>query len=366
MVRSVAARLVPVLAVVAMLVGCFVPIFDLDTSLAYRTAGRMTKVATVGPMDFHDDRVSSATDYYFVPSLRAFPDHGTLVRVDNLGAQVAYFAPDPVDGLVREIGGDGFSRDGLLPSELDLVVSPLRNSTFDDAFFVAVRREGDIDLRIYRVDLAARQISFPTGATESSAATLVPAYDTPVSVALDTSDADASGDMLSVFMGDSGSSGTLFLDQAPITTDSFPALAHVLPDVAVPGGAVPAAAFATYNTDLDTYAFSGWSADGSYSVFTRDAGDAVTDLGGIGRIDSILSDGRLYHRGASSDLVYNPAGELELTIPTGRLRFAYETGTVPPTMIYTIAYFDTSRDNEFGNFFVDIYSIPTTDLAELE
>lgn len=367
MVGTRILRLALIAALAGCLAGCVVPVFDLESSLAYRTAGRMTKVATVGPIDFHDDQVTAGTEFSFVPSIREYPDHGALVVANELSAQVLYFAPDPVNGGIREVGHDGFERDGLRPSAVDVYVSPLRNTASDDAFFVAFRLATDIDLRIYRVDLTNRRITYPDPGDQTRiAVTAASAQDTPIAAALDVSETSSADDTLSVFTGDTGSPGTLFLEQALIT-DTFPAPPFTpAGSVAVPGGNVPVAAYADFDTDLDTYVVSGWSSGENYDPFVRDSGGSVSDLSSGERIDAILSDGRLYHRGDVHDRVYLPSGELELTIPSGRLRFAYETFSTPRTMIYTIAYFDTVGNYEYGNLYVDVYSIETSALSTLE
>jgi hypothetical protein len=224
-------------------------------------------------------------------------------------------------------------------------------------------------MRIYRVDTTNRIITYPDAGVPTAAFIVdyLPGRDIKLGVAIDVSDSTTASDTVSVFTGDTGAPGQLFRDFA-IITDSLPVLGpgNLTSDgsVAIPGG-LPGPGLFDYDTDLNTYSYSGWG-DGGYTAFTRNSGGTVTEIPGSARIDAVLSDGRLYSRGMLEDRVYLPTGELELSIPTGRLRFAYEIPGTEPTMIYTVAYFDTSRDYDYGNLFVEIYSIPTADLALLE
>lgn len=365
-----AARAVTAGVGLVIITTCAVPVFDLDTSLAYRTAARMEKITTVGPLVVESHDVTDGREFYFIPSVSAFPDTGALVVIDGLEGRLRYFAPDPLTGTIFGLGDKGYGREGVRPVELDLLVSPLTSPTapYGDAFFVAHREAGALTIESFRIDLSLPNLVLPNDIDLTlEPLTDLSVNDAPIGVALDISDTTPGDDTLAIFSGATVSPGELFLEKAAIT-DTFPAPA-VTPagSVSIPGGELPTAATFAYSTDRDTYAVSRWMEGERYSTFTRDSGGTVTTLNTDKRIDAILSDGRLYHRGERDDLVFSAAGELELTIPAGSLRFAWETRDTPKEMIYTIAYFMPSGDDDDGvEVFVDVYAIRTSELETLQ
>jgi hypothetical protein len=171
-----------------------------------------------------------------------------------------------------------------------------------------------------------------------------------------------------ILVRDSGAPTNIDFYSGTIVDDSLPGPLAGLPTSAFPDSFVPTGGVAAYDGAANVYIYSNYTAGGFYNVYRWTGGTPDPELLPARQpIDEILSTGELYHRGANSDEVYDSGGREKYSIPTGKLHFAYEnTDGVEPFMIYTLIYWDQVEDNDSDNMFIDIYTIPTADLDELE
>ncbi len=355
--------------VLATLGGCFLPIFDLDISLAYQTASKMDKVGTIGPVAISEDQIVGASEYYYVPSRMLGPTHGLLVVADESGMSFAYLAPDPLNNNIREVRKETRFFDNGDATRFGYTVGPIfdDSGTVDDGYFVAFASGDDAELETWGFEIAS--VEFSSVSSEPASVLAVPA-DPPaetVGIAIDAS-SPITNAPFTILQRDSGAPTNIDFYSGAVDDDSLPALPLVgLPTNQLPEGFFPTGGVAAYDETTNVYIYSNYTAGGFYNVY-RWTGGATPDpelLPVRQPIHEILTTGELYHRGAGSDEVYDAAGRKKYSIASGNLHFAYEnTDGSEPVMVYTLVYFD--RLDWDDNMYIDIYTIPTAELRDLE
>jgi hypothetical protein len=376
MVRSLSFLLAAVL-VVGLLTGCFMPLFDLETSLAYQTASKMTKIATVGPIgEYSRDRFSSGADYYYVPSRNLPPGYGLFVEADDFGVSISYLAPDPAeDNRIRRVGDNiEWVFDNGDVQNLDFVVLPIATPAPppEDAFFVAfpqVGDESDARLQTFTFDVAGQ--NFTTPGTELASTVTTAAFPPAEALAVGIDIRNTPGaEAITLLLREDSPTGADVYNGAITGSPSGPVVSSPFgaPTTApLPDSFEPTGGTAAYDSASAVWVYSNYDTAGYYNVYRWDSTLIVEKLPLRQRIDAILATGELYHRGANSDEVYDDNGRRKYSIPTGKLHFAYEiTIASVPTMFYTLVYFDEVGDRDDDNMYIDIYAIPTGDLGDLE
>ena len=371
-VRQRAGALAMLIALIAVaLGGCFLPIFDLETSLAYQTASKMDKVGTIGPLGISEDRIAGASEYYYVPSRMLGPFHGLLVVADESGMSFAYLAPDPSNNNeIREVQNESrFFENGDI-TRFGYTVAPLFNTAApppDDAYFIAFASGDDAEIEVWGFDLAGQ--SFSQADVDTVGGITPPAtYPPAVTLAVALDPATPPGNApLTIFTRDSSPTKVDFYDGI-VTDVTLPAgpLASV-PTSDLPSGFSPTGGVGVYDAITGVYVYSNHAAGGLYNVYRWTFAAPDPELLPVRQsIHAILESGELYHRGANSDEVYDSSGKKKYSIPTGKLHFAYEnTDGSEPVMFYTLVYFDRVEGDD-DNMYIDIYAIPTADLGELD
>ncbi len=374
MVRSL-SLLVAAVLLLGVLTGCFMPLFDLETSLAYQTASKMTKIATVGPIgEFSRDRISPNSEYYYLPSRSAPPDHGLLIVEDDLGISFHYFAPDPSDPELRIKKYVSETRlfDNSDPSTFGYEVGPIdaTGALRTDAYFIATSLgDGEVQLETWAFNSALPAFESEDSDTIATITGITPPF-TTLAVALDVN-STAGTAPIAILVEDSSPS-VIDVYSGNINNAFLPGPAPDPPIVNTPTSAFPegyrgTGGSAAWEADVPVFYYSNYDSGGSFDSFRWDSAAVPERLPSRQTIDAILATGELYHRGANSDEIYDGSGRRKYSIPTGKLHFAYElTIASVPTMFYTLVYFDEVGDNDDDNMYIDIYSIPTEDLEELD
>lgn len=366
-------RFSALLLLTALLGGCFLPIFDLGTSLAYQTASKMTKIGTVGPIEeYSRDRFSAGAEIYYVPSRMLPPNHGLLVVSDTSGIIVSYLAPDPSEpgNPIRRLG-DEVKRifDNGDPSNFKVEVAPIVDTMFtvSDAFFVATDNEEDSEIAIVTYD-GAGNVALTPDPLVSALGILGPPYPSAnarvLGISMDTGSLPGVAEYLIALRDSAVEPLVLFPDSVNNVAPPGGPLAGLLP-AQLPAGFDTVGGALAYDSLSNVYVYSDYKGAGFYDVYRSTVTGEPELLPVRQSIDAILATGELYHRGANSDEVYDANGRRKYSIPTGKLHFAYEnTDGVEPVMLYTLVYFDqVSRDSKM---YIDIYAIPTANLGDLE
>jgi hypothetical protein len=87
------------------------------------------------------------------------------------------------------------------------------------------------------------------------------------------------------------------------------------------------------------------------------------------KIHSVLSNGDLFCIVNNMAYIYDNEGRKKFDFPLGKMHFAYELRTVPvPLMIFTLTRIqDGYWDGDWSDaFFIEVYSIPTSELQRLD
>jgi len=370
MVRSLSFLLAAVMGLVA-ITGCFMPLFDLETSLAYQTASKMTKIATVGPIgDFSRDRLTVDAEIYYVPSRMSSPDHGLAVILDNFGATYVYLAPDTSEpgNPVRQFREETKLFDGTDATNFKVDVAPIVDTavTVSDAFFVATDAQEDAEIAIVTYDGVGNVQFTPVSALSILGAPYPSVNAEVLGISLDVDTTAGIADYLVVLRDSVVEPLVLFPDSVNNVAPPAGPLAGLLPAV-LPTGFDTVGGSLAYDSADGIYVYSDYQGGGFYDVYRSTVAGEPEVLPVRQRIDAILDTGELYHRGANSDEVYDANGRRKHSIPMGKLHFAYEiTIASVPTMFYTLVYFDEVGDRDDDNMYIDIYAIPTADLNKLE
>ncbi len=361
--RIAAAALLVVLAL-ALVSGCFLPIFDLETSLAYQTASKMNKLGTIGPIQLDGGDLPAGADYFYLPSRMVGPPNGLVVVSADGGLTLHYIAPDPFDGSIRALDKKIFAFDNSDAGAYGFTVAPLVDGslTVEDAYFIAHSTGADAYLATWGYS------SGNFSQQDQQAALALPMPPLPeltLSVALDTTSPPGTAPFV-LFMRDDLTPTQITIYSQTVTDIGLPAgPLGGTPTFPLPDGGIPSGGVGLYESSTNTYVFSQYD-NGIYNVYRWDL-VAIPELLPVHqRIDAILSNGYLYHRGTNSDEVYDASGNKKYSIASGKLHFAYENSDgAQPVMYYTLAYIDATADDD-DNMYVDIYWIATSDIGDLD
>ncbi len=373
-VRQRAGALAVLIALLAAaLGGCFLPVFDLETSLAYQTASKMDKVGTIGPLEISEERIAGASEYYYVPSRTLASNHGLLVVEDSSGASISYFAEDTTEpgNPVQQVDSTAsFFFNNSSADSFRFVVVPFRDPTPapDDSYIVAYNVGDNANLETWGYFSGGPDFSQVDTETVSNwtGVGIPPAIN--LGIAFDVNGFTGFWDALILVRDGPADEFDIYADSHNDSLFPGPPMASPGTPSPTPDGRVLNGGVAAFDSPNHTAIFSAHAGGGFYDVYKIDtlAPTTAERLPVRQSIDEILSTGELYHRGAGSDEVYDSSGKKKYSIPTGKLHFAYEnTDGSEPVMFYTLVYFDRVEGDD-DNMYIDIYAIPTADLRDLE
>jgi hypothetical protein len=94
----------------------------------------------------------------------------------------------------------------------------------------------------------------------------------------------------------------------------------------------------------------------------------IQQLTGVkGCIGAVLTNGQLLSFDDGVCTVYNDAGKKLFDFPLGSLKFCYEwTDGSTSTLYFSLAYWLFGRDEKSDQLYVEVYAIPTNNLASLK
>ncbi len=355
-----AARLATACAFAAVLSACLVPPFDAGLGLAYTTASKMKEIADIGPVSFSRGSAAGGSVTY-LPSQTVFATdppysgaaHGVLVAAGDYGAQVWYLDQDPSAGP-QVYGSLPFNLDSTDHHLYNWQIFMVKTAAGGSTDYFVIQRQGSGTLDLARYDRSTRSLqilssgswSSVTATTGSLAGFSYLAIRNEASFLVE--DAGAYSEHLAMVTEtgwtDLGGAGTVTLPGAPST--------------------------GFYQCDpLNGRSILSWWTGSGWATCKWSVGPALppTMLPTGARIDALLSDGSLYHRGDVTDYVYDWNGERIHSFPVGDLRLVGErdVGGVP-TLVYTLVYWENKSGGGDDRLRVKVYTIPTADLDELD
>ena len=93
-------------------------------------------------------------------------------------------------------------------------------------------------------------------------------------------------------------------------------------------------------------------------------------LSGVkGRIDAVLTTGKLLSFENGACTVYSAAGKKLYRFPLGGLRFCYErwdSAALEFKLYFSLAYWKFADKDGQDELFLEVYALPTADLADLD
>jgi hypothetical protein len=133
-------------------------------------------------------------------------------------------------------------------------------------------------------------------------------------------------------------------------------------------------AFYAHDPGSDASYLSYWSDDDRrYRSYTWTASSAPAGLQELpdieDRVDAVLTSGELLSFADGACTVYSSAGARLYRFPLGGLRFCYERYDplgAEFKLYFSLAYWVFEKDDSEGRLFVEVYAIPTANLADLD
>ncbi len=351
-----AARWAAACALAALMAGCLVPPFDEDLSLAYRTASRMKELADIGPVSFSRGNAAGG-EITYLPSEALFATdttypgarHGLLVASGDYGPRAWYLDQDPMSGPVV-YGNRQFFIDSTDDHRYNWQIFMVKAPAGPPDYFV-VQDQGTGTLKRVQYTLPdLQEISTDpwTPGVVTAIGTLAGFSYLPVTTAASFLDNDA---------------GNYYERRVAVSQSGYTDLGGRGP-LAVPGA--PANGFYQHDSVRGRSIFSWWTGAG-YTTYKWDSLLNATLLPTVARIDALLSDGALYHRGDGTDYVYDWDGKRKHSFPVGSLRFVGERDVgAEATLFYTLVYWENKSGGDDDQMHVKVYTIPTADLDELD
>ena len=353
--------------------GCALPPFDEELSLAMATAAKLEPVVRIGPIQaWHGD--FEETKSFFLPLKDTPADRrGYLLSAGDYYLRIRFL--DGASGTFQgELRLDGPAAD---PNRKTYTAVPLKGGTYPSlslAVFDPAYPTNNSLLLIY-----------PSGSTlVSSAANLYGTLNPDFGSSLDRvvgvhlyPGIDPSPDRFSFFgvLSTAGHFGELEADAdasatttGGIGTISSPTRQDIaLPSVPAPASGAfyfhrPAASNPSYMSKYE-------ASTGAYRNFTWDDTLVARELEGMNRrIDALLSSGELLSLDRGVCIVYDAGGNRKFSFPMGSLHFCferYDSGGAA-RLYFSLLYWIYGYHSGNDQLYINVYSLPTANLATLD
>jgi hypothetical protein len=354
-------------ALLGLLAACSLPPYNEDLSLAQVTKSKMDQVNFIGPVYSNLDDRTMQTEFYYLPDRNDPADGGGfLVNTASYGLRVWYLA-DSSSSLEASWPID---LDNESDTSNNYLLQPIESAT---GHYLSLARAPQNDLRlIYSTDpsnvvqAAGFPVSFGTLFTSTVAGTNI------------YPDSTAGAD-LQYFLCYSGPG---IYKEAQCSTNTGSGVSLGTPGPTNGLGLVPddlTNAFYCHDPAADKSYLSYWSDSAreyrsySWTWDTDYPAIAPTDFRELpdikGRIDAVLTSGQLLSFKNGACTVYSSAGKKLYRFPLGGLKFCYErydAGT--PKLYFSLAYwlYAPPDSSESDRLYIEVYAIPTADLADLD
>ena len=389
MTKSLRTLTPPVLlALAALLAGCTLPPYNEELSLAQVTRSKLGQpVNKIGPVYAQLDDNARQTSFYFLPDRN---DMGTmgggfLVAMADYGLRAWYLAYYSTNGGLSASFAIGL--ENATGTANSYLLQPLRSASGGALSLIRYLPSssylGNTLTVLNSSDPAIITPSTPLVLSEKLTATPPP---TVIAAGSSISPQDdAIGFDVQYFLGyaidlgyetyvevkfnTNASSG---IDVATIATISSDfTLSPLPPDLRN--------VFYGHADSTNLSYLSYWSAaEGKYKSYSwtptllapppADPPDLKPLPGIRGRIDAVLSDGRLLSFDGGVCTVYGPAGFKLFDFPLGGLKFCYERQDSLDgqfKLYFSLAYWQYGRDEKPDQLYVEVYAIPTANLRNL-
>jgi hypothetical protein len=356
----------------AFVLGCSLPPFDEDLSLAVATAAKLEPVTRIGPIrawhgDFEEGEI------FFMP----FKDtpgskKGFLLVASGYYLQIRY-----LDGLTGQFYGD--SR----------INGPASDP--DQKTYTAVSLKGGSYLSLAVFD--------PADAANNSLFVIDPTFTSPGSSVMNLFSSlngdfppasldrivgvhlypqiDPTLDRFTFFgvLSEPGHFGEIQADAVPTSPGGIGAIIAMpaRQEMALPGLPAPrSGAFYYHRPVPPNTSYLSWydSSAGVYRNYSWDEGLTVRKLSSmIRRIDAVLSSGELLSFTYGICSVYDGKGNRKYGFPMGNLHFCFEKYDLAAgeyRLYFSLAYWIYGYQNGNDNLYIEVYSIPTAELETLD
>jgi hypothetical protein len=358
-----------------LMMGCSLPPFNEDLSLATATAARLEPVVRIGPIQaWHGDFEGS--EIFFMP----FKDspgskQGFLVIASDYYLRIRF-----LDGLTGQFNGDArFDGPAADPNQKTYAAESLKGGAY---LSLAVFDPANSDNNsLFLID--------PTfAAPGSSSVNLYSALNGDfLSASLDRivgahiyPETDPLRDSFAFFgvLNTSGHFGETGRYTQPLPAGSGgigPATVPPLnrPDVYLASlPSLGSGAFYYHRPVAPNTSYLSWydSSTGTYKNYAWDDGLAVRELTGMHRrIDALLTSGELLSFTYGVCSVYDGNGTRKYGFPMGSLHFCFEKYDIAAgtyRLYFSLAYWIYGYHDSNDNLYINVYSIPTASLESLD
>ncbi|MFW6212326.1 MAG: hypothetical protein ACOC8L_05455 [Spirochaetota bacterium] len=358
MVRRWKLTWIALAASTVLIASCAMPAFDLQLILAHEARSKMKEIVVIPGVDANFGNVSSAQEFFYVPSRMMSADHGLLVHRNVLGYETKYVRYDTAAQSYRSDGRYDWRFFNDEPENQYPVILPTVETVgaYADLYFVAMPKSDEVDMEHTGYAYDATSVSFvETEPSTTETETLA--------IALDITGNGPTPNLRLLRKLSSGGvevEGNAFLDGEFDWGGGYTTYGSVT----LPGGAKPQGGQLAYQSSTDTYIYSFASGGDSFDVYRWEGPNAPAKLSASRRIDEILENGDLYSRGESTDVIYDGNGNVKHEINVGALHFAYEridpTGSV---LVYTLVYRD---EGDGARVSIAVYEIALSEIGALE
>jgi hypothetical protein len=354
------------LALLSLLAVCSLPPYNEDLSLALITKSKMQLVNVIGPVHAWLDDDAPETEYYFLPD-RNDPVNGGgfFVNAASYGMQVRYFRDD---SSTFE-GWWAINLDNDEETANNYLLQPIESAA--DHYLGLLRYLQNDYFQVWASGPGVVNASGPTALSGIFTALVMGSSIFPDSTA---------GSNLQYFLCKSLPSGPWVEVECTVTEGGAVINSGGVPvDLAVLPASLKSVFYSRYH-DIDPAKDRGylsyWSDSAreykSYSWTSLTAPADLKALPGIkGRIDAVLTSGRLLSFQDGACTVYNGDGSKLYRFPLGGLRFCYERWDPDPIdpkfkLYFSLSYWLYGSEEVDDRLFVEVYAIPTADLKDLD
>ncbi len=350
-----------------LLLGCSLPPFDEELSLAMATAAKLEPVVQIGPIQaWHGD--FEETESYFLPLKDTPGDRRGFL----LSAGDYYLRARFLDGNTGSfLGENRLDSPAADPNRKTYTAVPLKGG--DYLSLAVFDQVNPINSTLYMID--------PTFATPgSSAATLKTALSVfPLApldriVGVHLYPIDTALDRFSFFavLTTAGHFGEVEADADPSKAGGVGTPGTLTrPDMPMPSLPTPGSgAFYYHRPVAPNTSYLSWydSSTGDYRNYAWDDTLTVRELTGMNRrIDALLSSGELLSLSNGVCSVHDAGGNWKYSFPMGSLHFCFERydATGAARLYFSLMYWSYGYQSGNDQMYITIYSLPTANLASL-
>jgi len=349
--------------------GCNLPPFDEELSLAMATAAKMQPVVQIGPVKAWHGDFEDAESYFLPVKDTPASRQGYLVSAGDYYLRVRF-----LDGISGSFLGES-RLDGLFgdPNRKTYTAVPLKGALSNSLSLAVFDPVNPVNNTLYMIEpsFAPPNSSAANLKTALAAFPLAP-IDRIVGVHLYPFATAPDRFTFLAVLSAAGHFGEADADADPSKTGGVGTLGTLSrPDMALPSLPAPGSgAFYYHRPVAPNTSYLSWydSSTGDYRNYAWDDTLTVRQLTSMNRrIDALLTSGELLSLANGVCSVHDAGGNWKYSFPMGSLHFCFESYDAAGSarLYFSLMYWIYGYQSGEDQMYVTIYSLPTANLASL-